>query len=56
MTQAKLAMLEQKLLHPTEANLATNKMEHCSRVSALPLDDLDNDTDIYEEPWNKTPN
>lgn len=38
------------------ANLATNKMEHCSRVSALALNDLDAGDDIYEEPWNKTPN
>jgi len=39
------------------ANLATNKVEHCSRVSALPLGKLDDDDDqIYEEPWNINPN
>ncbi|MBX2893121.1 MAG: hypothetical protein KF734_19580 [Saprospiraceae bacterium] len=38
------------------ANLQTNKVEHCSRVSALPLTELNDEQEMYEEPWNSNPN
>jgi hypothetical protein len=37
------------------SNLETLKMEHCSRVSALPIASLDDDG-MYQEPWNANPN
>lgn len=38
------------------ANLETMKVEHSSRVSALPLDELPDEDQMYEEPWNSNPN
>ena len=37
-------------------NLATQKMEHSSRVSALPLGSMDDEDEMYQEPWNSNPN
>ncbi|MFN0014515.1 MAG: hypothetical protein ACKVU2_08195 [Saprospiraceae bacterium] len=37
-------------------NLTTHKMEHSSRVSALPLDHMDDEDEMYQEPWNANPN
>jgi hypothetical protein len=38
------------------ANLETNKVEHCSRVSALQFGDLEDEDQMYDEPWNRNPN
>ncbi|MEQ1746203.1 MAG: hypothetical protein ABMA02_12310 [Saprospiraceae bacterium] len=40
----------------TVSNLALQKMEHSSRVSALPLDQMDDEDEMYQEPWNANPN
>lgn len=37
-------------------DLATNKLEHSTRVSALPLGNLDDEDEMYQEPWNTNPN
>jgi hypothetical protein len=37
-------------------NLATMQIEHCSRASALPIGHLENESELYEEPWNINPN
>ena len=34
------------------ANLQTMKVEHCSRVSALPLGSVEDEDHMYSEPWN----
>jgi hypothetical protein len=38
------------------ANLETNKVEHCSRVSALQFGDIEDEDQMYDEPWNRNPN
>ena len=38
------------------ANLQTMKVEHCSRVSALPIGTLQDEENMYKEPWNTNPN
>ena len=38
------------------ANLETNKVEHCSRVSALQFGDIEDEEHMYDEPWNRNPN
>lgn len=37
-------------------NPFTNDTMHSSRITALPLGDLDGEDNMYQEPWNSNPN
>lgn len=38
------------------ASLINMRVEHCSRVSALPLGSWEDEEQMYREPWNQSPN